>query len=188
MPEQKKDYEPILKPEEEASESDFMAALKAAREAASAQMEVEKQGASVDPGAVSALDSLQANEFHVELGDEVVSGVFRVDGLTSFMLVENDLETPPVTITKMVQRDTTIPFNQWLRETVEGGAGSRPTRTLHVVAVDDGDETRRWTLHGAYITSVSYNTFDTASNEMVEEVITVGYKTLTEKWTWSDAQ
>ena len=184
--EKEKDYEPILKPEEEASESDFMAALKAAREAAQAEMDAVKEGVS---STFNALDSLQGNEFQVEIDDEVVTGIFRVDGLTSFQLGDNGLEMSPIVVAKMVQRDANIPFNKWLRETVEeGNTANRPTRTLHVVAVDDGDETRRWTLHGAYITSVSYETFDTASGDMVEEVITISYKTLTEKWTWSDAQ
>ncbi len=186
MPEQEKDYEPILKPEEEASESDFMAALKAARDAAKAEMETVEEGSS---STVNALDSLQGNEFHVELDGEVVTGIFRVDGLTSFQLGEDGPETSPITVAKMVQRDANIPFNKWLRETVEeGNTANRPTRTLHVVAVDDGDETRRWTLHEAYITSVSYDTFDTSSGDMVEEILTVAYKTLTEQWTWSDAQ
>lgn len=187
MTDQERDYPPVLPPEDEASETDFMAALKAARDAA--MSEIKAVQATISSSRVDALDSLQANEFHVEIDGERVSGVFRVDGLTSFMLGADGVETPPITVTKMVQRDANIPFNRWLRETVEAGSTeNRPTRTLHVVAVDDGEETRRWTLAGAHITSVRYDTFDTSSSDMVEEVITVAYRTLTETWTWSDAQ
>jgi len=185
MPEEN-DQGPIVKPEEEASEEDFMAALKAAQEATKNVMnEAVAKGVS----SMQALDSLQGNEFHVELNGEKITGVFRVDGLTSFRLTENGIDKPPVTLAKMVQRDATIPFNKWLRQSVEAGeSDQRPTRTLDVVAVDDGDETRRWSLRGAYITSVRYDTFDTSSGDMVEEVVTIAYAALDEQWTWSDAQ
>jgi hypothetical protein len=177
---------PIVKPEEEASEADFRAALKAAQEAAQSAMEGAVAGS---VSTMQALDSLQGNEFHVEINGEKITGVFRVDGLTTISLTENGMEKPPIVLAKMVQRDATIPFNRWLRESVGvGDSDQRPTRTLDVVAVDDGEETRRWSLRGAYITSVSYNTFDTSSSDMVEEVVTIAYAAMSEQWTWSDAQ
>jgi hypothetical protein len=185
MPEQDQNNEkPIIDPKDEASEKDFMAALKAAQEAAKSAID------EATPTGVSnliALDSLQGNEFHVELNGQIVMGVFRVDGLTSYVLADEGPATPPIVLAKMVQRDASLPFNQWLRETVENqGAAARPTRTLEIVAVDDGEETRRWSLHGAYITRIEYNTFDTSSSDLIEETLTIAYKTLKEQWTWSD--
>jgi hypothetical protein len=178
MPGQDNDVQPIIKPEEEATEDQFMAALKAAREAAQVAMATATGSSSV-----TSLDSLEGNEFHVELNGEVVIGVFRVSGLTSFTTGE----FPPLVIGKMVQRDANLPFNQWIRATVES-KGEPPVAKLAIVAVDDGEETRRWMLSNARIASISYNTFDTSVSELVEETVTITYDSVFEKWTWSDAQ
>ncbi|MEO0560948.1 MAG: phage tail protein [Chloroflexota bacterium] len=183
---------PIIDPSEEASDDDFRAALEAAKNAAMSAMQAAVAGTEVDTatkGKMTALDTLQGNEFHVELNGERVPGVFRVDNLTTFRLTEDGFEHEPVMLSKMVQRDANLPFNQWLRETMEDrDTGKRPTRTLDVVAVDDGEETRRWSLKGAYITEIWYDTFDSASSDLVEETITIDYESISEAWTWSDAQ
>lgn len=136
-----------------------------------------------------AVDSLVANEFKVEINGETILGVFRVGGLTTFKLDMQGGETaakqvrPPLQLVKMVQRDANNVFNKWLRETIGTGPGhSRPRRTLSVVAVDDGIETRRWTAKGAWISEVSYSQFDTGSSEMVEEIVTIYYDELQESW------
>lgn len=134
------------------------------------------------------VDSLVANEFHVELDGETLHGVFRVAGLTSFKLqvegADGNMERLPVpfTLVKMVQRDGNNAFNKWLRETQSGDGTSRPRRTVSVVAVDDGTETRRWTASGAWISEVRYSEFDTGSSEMVEEIVTIYYESLEESW------
>lgn len=180
------DQSPIVRPEEEASDDEFRAAMKAAEEAASVPADAPPPTAAEH---VAALDSLQANEFAVELDGVPVKGVFRVTGLRTFRLGETDVESAPVIISKMVQRDVTLPFNQWLRETVDAGHGTqRPTRTLAIVAVDDGEETRRWTLTDAYVTEIAYTDFDTSDSQFVEELVTVAYSEILETWTWSDKQ
>ena len=83
---------------------------------------------------------------------------------------------------KMVQRDGNNAFNRWLRETTGTQDGARPTRTVAVVAIDDGVETRRWTAKNAWIIGVSYSDFNSASFEMVEETVTIQYETLEETW------
>lgn len=132
------------------------------------------------PPVATNLDSLIANEFMVELNGEAVSGVFGVSGLVSFKLDdEGNRLHPSFIVSKMVQRDPNSAFNKWLQETQ---SGSKPTRDLSVVAVDDGVATRRWTAKGAYIKSVSYSEFNEASFEMVAEMVEVGYESMTEEF------
>ena len=129
-----------------------------------------------------AVDSLVANEFHVELEGEKLLGVFRIDGLTTFKIDDGKREFEPFQLVKMVQRDGNNPFNKWLRETVTTMGSDRPRRELAVVAVDDGVETRRWVIKGAWISEVNYSSFDTASSEMVEESVIIYYDDLEEIW------
>jgi hypothetical protein len=136
---------------------------------------------------IVAVDSLVANEFEVHLEGERLLGVFRIMGLTPYKI---DLHAPnsglirePFQLAKMVQRDGNSPFNRWLRETVSDREGrGRATRTLAIVAIDDGVETRRWTVKGAYIIGVTYSPFDSGSSEMVEELVTVHYEDIEESW------
>ncbi len=136
-----------------------------------------------------AIDSLVANEFAVELEGERLLGIFRVSGLSTFKLNDSgQLVYRPIQINKMVQRDGNNPFNKWLRETqASKNSDERPTRTLTIVAIDDEVEIRRWTLLGAYIIEVSYSAFDTASAEMVEEIVTIKYNSLEEVWSATSA-
>jgi phage tail-like protein len=139
-------------------------------------------------GSLQAVDSLVANEFAVEIEGERVSGIFRVTGLVSFKL---DVRTTtslkivqePFKIVKMVQRDPNNPFNRWLRETTSAKDDIlRPKRSLSIIAIDDGVETRRWTVREAWISEVSYSEFNTASSEMVEETLTIQYEVIEESW------
>ena len=135
-----------------------------------------------DENTMVAVDSLIANEFYVELDGEKLLGVFRVNGLTSFKINGGKREFEPFQLVKMVQRDGNNPFNKWLRETVRAVGSDRPRRELAVVAVDDGLETRRWVVNGAWISEVRYFSFDSASSEMVEESVTIHYDGLEEIW------
>ncbi len=125
------------------------------------------------------VDSLVANEFAFEIDGEVVQGMFTVSNLVTYT---SDGETFPFEVSKMVQRDPNTPFNSWHRETIDG---KNPTRTVAVVAIDDGVETRRWTFSGAKIQSIRYSAFDTASNEMVAEIYTIAYDSVAESWSAS---
>jgi len=128
-----------------------------------------------------AVDSLVANEFAVEIEGKLMLGVFRVEGLTTFKLDDiGERVFEPFLLSKMVQRDGNNPFNRWLTETVSGA--DRPRRELAIVAIDDGVETRRWTVKGAWIKEVRYSSFDTGSSEMVEEIVTIVYDDLEEHW------
>ena len=133
------------------------------------------------------LDSLTANEFAVEIEGERASGIFRVSGLAPFKLDVKASMTrivrDPFKIAKMVQRDPNNPFNRWLQESTRSREDIvRPTRRLAIVALDEGIETRRWEVIGAYITEVAYSEFNTGSRELVEEVLTVMYERIEEVW------
>jgi hypothetical protein len=134
-----------------------------------------------------AVDSLSANEFAVEVDGARISGIFRILGLTPFKLdikpSMKKLVREPFKITKMVQRDPESPFNRWLRDSVTSRDDIvRPTRKLAIIAIDDGVEIRRWTIQGAYISEVSYSDFNSSSNELIEETVTVYYDDVIESW------
>jgi phage tail-like protein len=141
-----------------------------------------------EPTSIKTIDSLCANEFMVELEGQPLEGVFRVSGLITFKLdtkTTNALKKvqEAFKLTKMVQRDGNNVFNRWLRETVKAKDDIvRPKRTLAVIAVDDGVETRRWTVKGAWITEVAYTDFDSGNSEMVEETITIKFDDIEETW------
>jgi len=133
------------------------------------------------------LDSLSANEFEVQLEGEVVKGVFKISGLLPFKLEVKSSYTKivrdPFKLSKMVQRDPNLPFNRWVRETIAATDDIvRPTRTLDILAVDDGEEIRRWTIKGAWISEVGYSDFDSASSTLIEETVTIQYDEIIETW------
>ena len=136
---------------------------------------------------IQEVDSLVANEFAVEIDGQVASGIFGVRGLTLFKLNDDGIRTKPsFEITKMVQRDANLPFNKWHQETMANrNTDTRPTRTVSIVAIDDGIETRRWTAKDAYIASIHYSDYDTASFEMIEETYTIMYSDVEESWTFA---
>ncbi|TVR20767.1 MAG: hypothetical protein EA396_09840 [Anaerolineaceae bacterium] len=129
------------------------------------------------------LDSLVGNEFEVSIEGETVSGVFRIDNFITFKwdAATGERVHEPFRLVKMVQRDPENAVNRWLRQTVAPDA-NRPRRELTIRAVDDGTETRRWVVKGAWVGQVQYNVFDSASSEMVEEIITVYYDAIEESW------
>ena len=59
---------------------------------------------------------------------------------------------------------------------------SRPSRTLEILAIDDGEETRRWTITGAWISEIAYSDFNTASGDLIEETVTIHYDEISERW------
>jgi hypothetical protein len=125
---------------------------------------------------IKAVDSLSAYEFQVEVDGQLAQGIFSVSGLSSFRL-EGGL--PPLVITKMVQQDTTTPFNVWTRASLDG---SKPMRSVAIVAMDEGVETRRWVYHNAYLTAVDFSNFDTGLSELVEEKLTIQAERVEEIW------
>jgi phage tail-like protein len=142
-----------------------------------------------DENTLVEIDSLIANEFAVELDGEILPGIFRISGLVTFKLdldggeASMERRRRPFKLSKMVQRDGNNAFNKWLRHTIATSDGhTRPRRTLAVLAVDDGVETRRWTFKGAWISAVRYSDFDTGSSELIEEVVTIQYDELEETW------
>ncbi|GAB4574580.1 MAG: hypothetical protein Kow0077_21850 [Anaerolineae bacterium] len=128
------------------------------------------------PEGTKTIDSLSANEFQVEINGTVVEGIFSVRGLTSFML---DGDLPPLVISKMVQRDPNNPFNVWTRETLKG---KRAARDVAIVAMDEGEETRRWVYRKAHITAINFSDFDSGRSELVEEQITIKAAKVEEIW------
>lgn len=133
------------------------------------------------------IDSLSANEFEVRLNGEKIGGVFRLSDLVPFKLEVKPSLTKivrePFKLCKMVQRDPQLPFNVWLRESIDAKDDLvRPTRTLEILAIDDGEEIRRWTVQGAWIAEVTYSDFNTASNELIEETVTIHYDDINETW------
>ena len=133
------------------------------------------------------IDSLSANEFQVYLNEDVVPGVFRVSGFIPFKLEVKPGVTKvvrePFKLAKMVQRDPALPFNRWVQETLSAKEDIvRPLRTLVIVALDDGVESRRWTVTGAWISQISYSDFNSASGELVEEVMSIHFDDIQETW------
>ncbi|MBI5667067.1 MAG: hypothetical protein HZC41_03595 [Chloroflexi bacterium] len=137
---------------------------------------------------IRVIDSLSAHEFAVELDGEKVSGVLRISGFYSFKLDVRTTTTlkavqEPFKLVKMVQRDPNTPFNRWIRESVSAKADIvRPKRTLAIIAVDDGVEIRRWTLHGAWIAEIGYSDFNTGLADLVEESLTIRFDDIEETW------
>lgn len=125
---------------------------------------------------IKSVDSLSAHEFQVALDGQVVSGIFAVQGLTSFVL---EGELPPLTITKMVQHDPALPFNAWARASRDG---SRPARDVAIIALDEGVETRRWIYRNAIILAIQYSDFDSGRSDLVEERITIRADRVDEVW------
>lgn len=137
---------------------------------------------------IQTIDSLAANEFAVELDGEQVTGIFRISGFHSFKLDVKvtsalKLQQEPFKLVKMVQRDGNNPINRWIRESIAARDDIvRPKRTLTIIALDDGVETRRWSVKNAWISQVSYSDFNSSSGEMVEETLLIQYEGVEESW------
>lgn len=136
---------------------------------------------------IQAVDSLSANEFALEINGERVTGVFSVHGLSSYQLKLEDgrpvgMDFPPLVVTKMVQQDSSLPFNQWTRETVAARGTKLPTRDISVVALDEGNETRRWVYRNAWISSIAFSDFDSALDFLIEEKVTIQHGGVEEIW------
>jgi hypothetical protein len=135
-----------------------------------------------DQNTFIALDSLSANEFKVEIDGQEIEGIFRVSGFKPFDFL-NTGGVNTVLVTKMVQRDGNNAFNKWLRESITTlHLDANPTRSLSIIAVDDGVEIRRWTLNSAFIASVSYSDFNSGATELVEEQVLIQYASVELKW------
>lgn len=138
------------------------------------------------------LDSLSANEFAVEIDGQRAPGILSVYGLVSFKLemkpAQTKLVREPFKIGKLVQRDVNLPFNQWIKETVSAKEDIvRPMRQLSIIALDDGVETRRWTVKNCWIAEIAYSDFDTGSSMLVSETLTIHYDDIDENWTWAQS-
>lgn len=132
---------------------------------------------------IKAVDSLSANEFHVEIDGEIATGIFGVSGIhiRSVDLAAGRLIHRPVTITKMVQQQPDLPFNVWTRETLENPT-SKITRELAIVAMDEGVQTRRWVYQNAWISDISFSDFDTSREELVAETLVIHHTGVQEIW------
>jgi hypothetical protein len=133
------------------------------------------------------IDTLAANEFAVEIDGERVSGVFRVVELVTFKLDVKPSLTKymqePFKIVKMLQRDPHSSFNRWVRETIAARDDiAHPKRQLAIVAIDDGVETRRWVVKGAWISEIRYSDFNSGSAELVEETLLIRYDDIEVVW------
>lgn len=136
---------------------------------------------------IRAVDSLTANEFHIEINGQIVTGIFAVSGLSSFSLKLDDskpvgFKYPSLLVTKMVQQDPNLPFNKWVREAIDARGTVLPTREISIVAMDEGAETRRWVYRNAWISHVEFSDFDTALEYLVEEKITIQHGGVEEIW------
>lgn len=132
---------------------------------------------------IQAVDSLSSNEFRVELDGAVVTGIFAVRGLhiRCVDLAAGRLVNQPLTISKMVQQDPHLLFNQWTRETLANPT-TKVTRALSIVAMDEGVETRRWIYKNAWISDIAFSDFDTGSDVLIEERLTIQHGGVEEIW------
>jgi hypothetical protein len=137
---------------------------------------------------IQTIDSLAANEFAVEVDGQPISGILRISGFHSLKLEVKTTSTlkkqpAPFQIVKMVQRDGNNIINRWIRESASAGIDIvRPTRTVTIKAMDDGVETRCWTVKDAWISQVSYSDFNTASGDIMEETLLIQYEDVEESW------
>jgi len=139
------------------------------------------------PTGVQAIDSLSANEFAVEIDGERVTGVFRISGFIAFKMDVkpglNKVVNETFKIAKMVQRDGDNAFNRWIQETIQAKDDiARPKRRLDIIAIDDGLETRRWTMVGAWISQIAYSDFNSSSGELVEEILSIEHQEIEQDW------
>ena len=81
----------------------------------------------------------------------------------------------------MVQREADLPANRWVRETL-ANPRDRVTRSLEIVALDDGVEVRRWVYRDAWISEVTYSDFDSSSDALIEERLTIQHGGVEEVW------
>ena len=132
---------------------------------------------------IRAIDSLSSNEFQVEIDGEVATGIFGVSGLhiRCVDLTAGRLVHQPLTITKMVQQDPDLPFNRWVRETLENST-NKVTRQIAVVAMDEGLETRRWVYQDAWISDIAFSDFDKAHSVLIEERLTIQHSGVEQIW------
>jgi phage tail-like protein len=73
--------------------------------------------------------------------------------------------------------------NRWLRDTIDAKADIvRPKRTVAIIAIDDGEEVRRWTVSGAWISEITYSDFNSGSSALVEETLTIQWDEMEESW------
>lgn len=140
----------------------------------------------------SGIDTLSANEFAVFLDGEAIQGVFTISGLAPFRLdVTPSLikaMRSPLRLSRMLQKDPTLPFNRWLRESAEAGDDVvRPLRTLDIVAMDEGVESRRWSVIGAWVSEIAYSDFDSGSGELIQEKLVIQYDRIDTIWPAHDA-
>ncbi|KAB2863064.1 MAG: hypothetical protein F9K46_06265 [Anaerolineae bacterium] len=152
------------------------------------QTEFYQQQAVGSTAGISSVDSLSSNEFVVEIDGERATGIFAVSGLSSYSLKMEDgkpvgMDFPAIVITKMVQQDSNLAFNRWTRETVAARGTRLPTRTVAIIAMDEGAETRRWIYHKAWISNIRFSDFDTALDFLIEEKITIQHGGVEEVWT-----
>jgi hypothetical protein len=151
------------------------------------QTEFYQQQAVGQTAGVHTIDSLSSNEFVVEIDGERATGIFAVAGLSSYSLKIEDgkptgMDFPPIVVTKMVQQDSNLAFNRWTRETVAARGTRLPTRTVAIIAMDEGVETRRWIYHKAWISNVRFSDFDTALDFLIEEKVTIQHGGVEEVW------
>jgi phage tail-like protein len=138
---------------------------------------------SEEQSGIKAIDSLSANEFRVEVNGEVATGIFGVSGLhiRHVDLTAGRLVNQPLTISKMVQQDPALPFNQWTRETLDNPT-AKVTRDVAVVAMDEGVETRRWVYKNVWITDIAFSDFDSGDDALIEERLTLQHDGVEEIW------
>jgi hypothetical protein len=132
----------------------------------------------------TTVDSLISSEFAVEIDGKPVTGMFRVLNLVTFKRVSGSLMQPSFSLTKTVQHDSTLPMNVWLAENHQAvkSNGKVPTRDITIKAVDDGKVIRVWAFKGCFIDEVRYSDFDTSNFQLVEEIITISYKSMDESF------
>lgn len=131
------------------------------------------------------LDSLVGNEFEIEVDGETTTGIFRIDNFVPFQIKDGQRVEVPFNIVKLVQRDANNALNRWIRDST---SRENTLRTVTVKAVDDGVVIRTWTFTNARISDVRYAGFNTASSDLIEEIITVYYDSVSETWLTTDSE
>lgn len=124
---------------------------------------------------VSGANTLQANEFTVEIDGELIDSIVTCEAFT-YLQGDAGGGRSSISMRKRVEDSPTTAFNRWLIETLAApAADSRPCRTVVVTALNDGTPIRRWTFAGSKIMSIVQGGFEVDSYEFADEQVTIGY-------------
>ncbi len=138
-------------------------------------------------------NALTVFRFGVEIGGKVAEGSFtRVSGISYSNDVVESRTTgvggqaltikkqagpsrwTPIKLTAAVTTD--LSFNDWIKETIEGGIDAARTN-WSIIAYDQSEsEVARWDLENAWVSDVSYTSLKAGTGDIQQEILTIEHE------------